>query len=152
LSNSQANSRNDNERAALPVRVLIVGPSLSILGGQAVQANRLFSFLSAEHEIEVEFLPVNPRLPGSLHKLQSIKYIRTIVTSIAYVLSLLLRVRKSDVLHIFSASYFSFLLAPTPALFVAKLYGKKTILNYRSGEAQDHLNRSNVAVFDHATR
>jgi glycosyltransferase involved in cell wall biosynthesis len=43
------------------------------------------------------------------------------------------------VIHIFSASYFSFLLAPTPAILVSRLYGKRTILNYRSGEAEDHL-------------
>jgi glycosyltransferase involved in cell wall biosynthesis len=146
LSNTHANSRPDNERPALPVRVLIVAPSLAILGGQAVQANRLLSLLSDEKEIEVAFLPVNPRLPGALGKLQSIKYARTILTSVAYVTSLLMQVRKHDVLHIFSASYFSFLLAPTPALLIAKLFGKQTILNYRSGEAEDHLTRSLVAV------
>src|SRR5204863_8487917 len=40
-----------------------------------------------------------------------------------------------------SASYFSFLLAPTPAILVAKLYDKRIVLNYRSGEAADHLRR-----------
>jgi glycosyltransferase involved in cell wall biosynthesis len=46
-----------------------------------------------------------------------------------------------DVIHVFSASYFSFLLAPTPAIFTSKLYGKRVVLNYRSGEAEDHLRR-----------
>ncbi|MCJ7507486.1 MAG: glycosyltransferase family 4 protein, partial [candidate division Zixibacteria bacterium] len=46
-----------------------------------------------------------------------------------------------DIIHIFSASYFSFILAPTPAILISKLYGKKTILNYRSGEAPDHLKK-----------
>jgi glycosyltransferase involved in cell wall biosynthesis len=43
--------------------------------------------------------------------------------------------------HTFSASYFSFVLAPTPAILIAKLYGKKVLLNYHSGEASDHLAR-----------
>jgi glycosyltransferase involved in cell wall biosynthesis len=57
------------------------------------------------------------------------------------VLSLLLRVYKYDVIHIFSASYFSFVLAPTPAILISKLYRRKTLLNYHSGEAEDHLQR-----------
>jgi glycosyltransferase involved in cell wall biosynthesis len=45
------------------------------------------------------------------------------------------------VIHVFSASYLSFLLAPTPAILVAKLFNKKILLNYHSGEAEDHLRR-----------
>src|SRR5258705_6674921 len=123
------------------LRVLIIAPSLDILGGQAVQADRLLERLRQEPGIEVGFLPVNPRLPGGLRKLQSIKYLRTFVTSIAYIASLFNRVRHYDVLHIFSASYFSFVLAPTPAILLGRLYRKKLLLNYHSGEAEDHLQR-----------
>ena len=124
-----------------PVRVLIVAASLDILGGQAVQAERLIRHLEKEPSLEVAFLPINPRLPGILRKLQSIKYVRTVTTSILYILNLLREVRKYDVIHIFSASYLSFLIAPTPAILVSKLYGKKILLNYHSGEAEDHLLR-----------
>ncbi|HEX9919377.1 MAG TPA: hypothetical protein VGA87_09430, partial [Pyrinomonadaceae bacterium] len=123
------------------VRVLIVAPSLGILGGQAVQAARLRERLAEEPSLEVSFLPINPRLPGLLGKLQDIKYVRTVLTSLAYVALLLWRVRAYDVIHVFSASYVSFVLAPTPAILVAKLYGKRVVLNYRSGEAEDHLRR-----------
>ena len=123
------------------VRVLIVAPSLGILGGQAVQAARLRERLAEESSLDVSFLPINPRLPGLLGRLQDIKYVRTVLTSLAYVVSLLWRVRGYDVIHVFSASYFSFVLAPTPAILVAKLYGKRVVLNYRSGEAEDHLRR-----------
>lgn len=121
------------------VKVLIVAASLDILGGQAVQAERLIRHLKNEPSVQVAFLPINPRLPGVLRKLQSIKYVRTVTTSILYILNLLREVRKYDVIHIFSASYLSFLIAPTPAILVGKLYGKKTLLNYHSGEAEDHL-------------
>jgi glycosyltransferase involved in cell wall biosynthesis len=130
-----------DDKTAGPIRLLIVAPGLEILGGQAVQAARLLSHLREEPSLQVSFLPINPRLPGPLGKLQEIKYVRTIVTSLLYWTSLLARVRRYDVIHIFSASYFSFLLAPAPAILVAKLYGKKTVLNYRSGEAEDHLRR-----------
>lgn len=123
------------------IRVCIVAPSLDILGGQAVQAKRLLDGLSQEPSVEVSFIPINPRLPGVLSKLQRIKYVRTLVTSIAYIATLLIRLPSVDVVHIFSASYLSFLIAPTPAILIARLYGKPVLLNYRSGEAEDHLKR-----------
>lgn len=119
----------------------MVGPSLDIIGGQAVILQRLLGRLEDIDEIEAEFLPVNPRLPGPLRHLQRIKFVRTVVTSISYGLSLLFRMWRYDVAHIFSASYTSFVLAPTPALIAAKVFGKPSILNYRSGEAQDHFRR-----------
>lgn len=136
----------DAETVAKPLRVLIVAPSLDILGGQAVQATRLLDRLGREPSLEVGFLPVNPRLQWLLGRLQAIKYVRTVVTSLLYWASLLVRVRAYDVIHVFSASYWSFLLAPTPAILAAKLYGKKVLLNYRSGEAEDHLKRWRTAV------
>lgn len=104
-----------------------------------MQANYLLERLQLEPDLIVSFQPHNPRLPGILHLLQSVKYLRTLVTTTVYVLSLLFRVPRYDVIHIFSASYFSFVLAPTPAILIAKLFSKKVILNYRSGEAEDHL-------------
>ena len=128
-----------NERRT--IRVCIIVASMDILGGQAIQAKRLLEGLSRESGVEAELLPINPRLPGPLRLLQRIKYVRTVVTSIAYIASLLVRVPRFDVVHVFSASYFSFVLAPAPAVLIAKLYGKPVLLNYHSGEAEDHLRR-----------
>lgn len=124
-----------------PVRVTLVAPSTEILGGQAVQAKRLMDGLREVPDVEASILHVNPRMPAGFRWLQRIKYVRTLVTETLYLAHLLREVRHADVLHVFSASYLSFLLAPTPALLVARLYGKKTALNYRSGEAEDHLER-----------
>jgi glycosyltransferase involved in cell wall biosynthesis len=124
-----------------PLKVCIVAPSLDILGGQAVVAQRLMGKLAEDPDIELSFIPHNPRLPGPLRLLQRVKYVRTIATSVAYVSLLLARLRSQDVVHVFSASYWSFLLAPTPAVLIGKLYGKRVIVNYRSGEAEDHLMR-----------
>ncbi|HJZ69894.1 MAG TPA: glycosyltransferase family 4 protein [Blastocatellia bacterium] len=123
------------------IRVCIVVASIDIVGGQAVQALRLMEGLGEEPGIEAELLPINPRLPRPLRWLQRIKYVRTLVTSIAYIASLLIRLPRFDVVHVFSASYFSFVLAPTPAILISKLYGKPVLLNYHSGEAEDHLRR-----------
>jgi glycosyltransferase involved in cell wall biosynthesis len=75
-----------------------------------------------------------------------VKYLRTLITTVFYLATLLSEVRKHDVVHLFSASYFSFVLAQTPAILVAKLYRKPVILNYRSGEADDHLTRWRTAA------
>ncbi len=131
----------DSTDAADKVKVLIVAPSLGILGGQAVQASCLIDHLAKEPSFQVSFVPHNPRLPGPLRLLQRIKYVRTVVTSLVYWAALLLKIPRHNIVHIFSASNFSFLLAPTPAIFISRLYGKKSILNYHSGEAENHLRR-----------
>ena len=128
------------------LRALLVAPSLDILGGQSRQAVRLMEGLKREPDLEIGFLPHNPRLPGILRKLQSIKYMRTMVTTFYYVALLLWRVRQYDIIHIFCASYYSYSLSAIPALAIAKVYGKKSILNYRSGEAEDHLATWRTAV------
>jgi L-malate glycosyltransferase len=124
-----------------PIRVCLVAPSLAILGGQAVAAQRLLERLRMVPGLDVDFLPHDPRTNALLRQLQRVKYVRTLATSIAYVESLLRRLRRYDVVHVFSASYWSFLLAPTPAILIGKAFGKRVVVNYRSGEAQDHLTR-----------
>lgn len=132
-------SRSKTDPGEKPIRLLLVAPALRILGGQAVQANYLLEHLRREPGFEVSFVPHNPRLPGPFRLLQSIRYVRTIVTSIVYCINLLIQIPRHDIVHTFSASYLSFLLAPTPAILIARFFGKKVILNYRSGEAEDHL-------------
>ena len=108
-----SSSQSEGKPSKEPIRLLIVAPSVRILGGQPVQANYLLEHLKREPEFKVSFVAHNPRLPRPLRWLQSIKYVRTVVTSLVYCVHLLLQVPKHDVIHTFSASYFSFLLAPT---------------------------------------
>ena len=83
------------------LRVLIVAPSLDILGGQSRQAVRLMEGLKREPDLEIGFLPHNPRLPGILRKLQSFKYVRTVLTTLYCVMLMLWRVRKYDIMGAF---------------------------------------------------
>lgn len=111
-----------------------------------MQALRLVEHLNGAGVVAVDLLPVNPVLPGVFGRLQAIKYVRTVVTSLRYVASLLFRLPRYDVIHVFSASYWSFVLAPLPAMTIGRLFGKKIVLNYHSGEADDHLARWPSAV------
>jgi glycosyltransferase involved in cell wall biosynthesis len=118
-----------------PVRVLLIAPSLDIVGGQAVQATRLLACLGKEPELRMAFQPINPRIGF----LRQIKVVRTMATFSLYVLQVMLRAWRYDLLHVFTASYYSYSLWTLPALFFAKLYRKKIVLNYRDGQAEDHL-------------
>ena len=127
----------------------MVAPSLGILGGQAVQADRLLHAWCDDSEIEAWLVPVNPPPPRALGWAARVKYARTLATQLAYWPLLRRELAKADVVHVFSASYTSYLLAPLPALVVARLLGKPAILNYRSGEAPDYLRRSRLARRTH---
>src|SRR5262245_48087693 len=129
------------KQGSKPIRALIVAAPPDWPGGQAVQAARLLDGLKREPGVEAELLSIHPRLPGALQLLHDIKYVRTVVYTIAYYALLLLRMPRFDVAHIFAASYFSFVITPGPAVLIAKLYGKPVLLNYHSGEAEDHLRR-----------
>jgi glycosyltransferase involved in cell wall biosynthesis len=129
----------------LPIRVAFVAPSLRILGGQAVQAQRLLDAWRDDPDVDAWLVPVNPVPPRPFDRLLRVKYLRTLVTQLLYYPLLLRELRRADVVHVFSASYASFLLAPLPAVVVATLWRKPVVLNYRSGEAPDHLRRSAIA-------
>lgn len=127
------------------LHIAMVAPSMGILGGQAVQAARLLRSWRDDPDVHAWLVPINPAPPRGLRWTSNVKYVRTIATQLLYWPSLVRQLRRADVVHVFSASYFSFLLAPLPAVIVARLLGKPVVMNYRSGEAPDHLKRSAIA-------
>ena len=127
------------------LRVAFVAPSLAILGGQAVQADRLLRAWSGDPDVDAYLVPVNPTPPRALRFSTRVKYLRPIVNELLYLPLLSRELSRTDVVHVFSASYSSFLLAPLPAILVARMLGRPVVLNYRSGQAPDHLRRSAIA-------
>ncbi len=127
------------------LRVAIVAASLRILGGQAVQAQRLLDAWQTEKSVTAWLVPIDPVAPWPFSAMQRVKVLRTIVTQLCYWPLLLRELRKADVVHVFSASYLSFLLSPLPAIVIARLLRRPVVLNYHSGEAPDHLRRSALA-------
>jgi L-malate glycosyltransferase len=133
------------DRSRDRLAVAIVAPSLAILGGQAVQAQRLLDAWEGDPDVRAWLVPINPEPIAALRPLMRVKYVRTLLTQLMYWPTLLRELRHADVVHVFSASYFSFCLAPLPAVLVARLLKRPILLNYRSGEAPDHLRRSPLA-------
>ncbi|MGA7294483.1 MAG: glycosyltransferase family 4 protein [Terriglobales bacterium] len=128
-------------------RVRIVAPSLRYVGGQSVQADLLLRHWQSDPDIDISFIAVDPPLPRVLAWAEKIPGLRTILREPIYFWHLWRGLKDVDIAHIFSASYWSFLLAPAPAAFVAKMRGAKTLINYHSGEARDHLRRFRSAKF-----
>lgn len=132
-ANSQTNSNMQSK-----LHVLLVAPSGGYLGGQAIQAARMLDAFRCDGRLAISFQPHDPGL-GPLSFLARMKFIRTFAREPFYVAQLLWRVPRADVVHTFSASYWSFVLAVAPAVGIGKLFGKPVVVNYRSGEALDHL-------------
>lgn len=123
--------------AASPVRIAVVAPSNRRIGGQALHASALVESLRTTG-YEAQLMPIDPQRPRWLAWTERVPYLRTLINQALYWPSLL-RLRRADVVQASSASYWSFLLAPVPAMLVGRLFGKPVILNYHSGEAADHL-------------
>lgn len=136
--------RSAAERTSVKPKVALVAASLDIVGGQGVQARALVNSLKRDG-YTMRFIPVNPAFPRGLGWVRRMRYLRTFLNQALY-LPGLLALRHVDVVHVFSASYWSFLLAPLPAMLAARAFGKRIVLHYHSGEAGDHLANWGVLV------
>jgi glycosyltransferase involved in cell wall biosynthesis len=129
------------ESSAKRLQISIVAPSLRYVGGQSAQADLLLRHWQNDRDIDISFVAVDPPLPSLLAWAKGIPALRTILREPIYFWGLWRGLKNVDVAHIFSASYWSFLLAPAPASYFANIRGCKTLINYHSGEARDHLRR-----------
>ena len=139
LSTEPVQPQESNQPIGKRVSLLLIGPSMDILGGQAVQVRRLLGILEDVPDIEVTFLPINPRPPRPFLWVLSIRGLRTIVTFAQYIVRLAWTIPQHEVIHIFSAGLTSYALWTVPALLLARLWRKKMILNYHDGQGDQHL-------------
>jgi L-malate glycosyltransferase len=128
------------------IQVAIVGPSLRYVGGQSVQAAELLAKWDGDEAVKTNFIAIDPELPRIFRWVERLPVLRTLIRFPFYLSKLWQGVASAEVVHIFSASYWSFLLAPLPAFLISRIRGKSTLLNYHSGEARDHLSRSRFAI------
>ena len=112
-----------------------------------MQAQRMLDGWRHDADVDAWLVPIDPRPPKPFHRLLELKFVRTVVTQLCYWPLLVRELRRADIVHVFSASYTSFLLAPLPAVVISALLRRPVILNYHSGEAPDHLRRSAFARF-----
>ncbi|HTW58286.1 MAG TPA: glycosyltransferase family 4 protein [Terriglobales bacterium] len=137
----------DNRNTEKRLKVGIVAPSLRYVGGQSVQADLLMRFWENDGAVESKFIAVDSPLRFGFRWAEKIRGVRTVFREPSYFWDLWRGLEDVDIAHVFSASYWSFHLAPAPAWFMAKLRSKKVLINYHSGEARDHLQRFRSARF-----
>src|SRR6266850_6747223 len=101
------------------LKIVMVAASPEILGGQFVQAANLASALRGDG-VDVSFLPIDPPFPRGLAWVRRWPYARTILNEALYLPSLA-GLKRADVVHIFSAAYWSFLLGPAAAIDMARV-------------------------------
>jgi glycosyltransferase involved in cell wall biosynthesis len=128
------------------LKVAIVAASLRYVGGQSVQADLLLRHWQDDPAVEARFIPIDPVFPLPLRWVERVPLLRTLVRQPLYLLALWRGLKDADIAHIFSASYWSFLVAPAPAWLISRLRGKKMLVHYHSGEARDHLRRFTSAL------
>jgi len=138
---AQGREPNRSSGPADRLKVMIVAASLRYVGGQSVQADLLCRHWQNDPALEVGFIPIDPAFPSLLRWVEHVPFLRTLVRQPLYLFMLWGGLGDADIAHIFSASYWSFLVAPAPAMWIAQLRGKKAIIHYHSGEARDHLQR-----------
>ena len=134
------------------IRVCVVAPKY-MTGGQAVEARTLVEGFATDPEVRVELQPIDPAIPAWLARVRGL---RTIARMPMFYAGLIRRVLRADVVHVFTAAFWPFVLTTTPAVLVGRLLGRPVVLNYRDGRARDHikfaavrwvLRRANVLVF-----
>src|SRR4051812_15735256 len=101
----------DSSHSSPPLRIALVAPSLRILGGQAVQAERLLHGWRDDADVAVTLVPTNPEPAGILRRALDVRYVRTVMTQLVFWPLLFTSIRRADVVHAFSASYSSFVLS-----------------------------------------
>jgi glycosyltransferase involved in cell wall biosynthesis len=130
-----------NESSSKRLRVAVIGPSLRYVGGQSVQADLLLRFWRDDPDVEAKFIAIDPPLPSILGWAAKLRGVRTGFREPLYWWHVWRGLADVEIAHVFSASYWSFLLAPAPAWFLGRLRSKKVLIHYHSGEARDHLRR-----------
>jgi glycosyltransferase involved in cell wall biosynthesis len=129
------------------MKIALVAPSFRYVGGPAVQADLLLRLWRDDPDVEMRFVSIDPPLPASVAFVESIRGLRTILRQPIYLMNLWRGIKDVDIVHIFSASYWSFLIAAAPAWLMATVLGKKSLINHRSGDARDHLRRFRSGPF-----
>jgi glycosyltransferase involved in cell wall biosynthesis len=115
--------------------LLVVAPQIPPYGGMALQAHLLTNLLRQDGHAAV-FCASNPPLPSWLRWFEQVPGARTLLRAAVLWINLWRALRQAEVVHIFAASWLYFFVAVCPAVIFGKLRGKRVVLNYRGGEAE----------------
>ncbi len=125
------------------LRIVLVGPMPPPEGGMANQTRQLGELLQREGA-EVTIVAVNADYrPQWVARLRGV---RAAFRLLPYVVRLWKVAGAADVFHIMANSGGSWYLFATPAVWIARMRGVPSVVNYRGGEAETFLRRSGRVV------
>jgi L-malate glycosyltransferase len=133
--------RAEGEGHVLRRRILLIGPAIPPYGGMAIQGE-LMHDLMREEGVEARYLASNLPFPKGLGFLDRLRGVRPFLRSAVFCVSLRRMLREVDVVHILACSWLYFFLIVCPALVLSRFHGKRVVLNYRGGQADDFLRRA----------
>jgi glycosyltransferase involved in cell wall biosynthesis len=137
---------NSNGNGEGPMRsILLIGPKVPPYGGMAIQG-RLMQELMASEGISAYFLASNLPFPKGLTFLDWFRGLRPFLRSANFCIQLWRLLPRVEVVHILACSWLYFFVIVCPALALSRIRGKRVILNYRGGQADDFLRRSAFAL------
>ena len=116
--------------------IVLIAPHAPPYGGMALQAEKLAQWLRKEGH-SVVFLASNLSFPKGLGFVERLRGVRALVRSAMLARKVWAEVRRAEVVHVLAASYLYFFLVVAPAVVLARLSGKRVIVNYRSGAAKE---------------
>ena len=121
------------------LRIALVGPLPPPEGGMANQTLQLGELLRGEGA-HITVVQVNaPYRPSWVARLRGI---RAIFRFVPYVIQLWRAADQVDLFHIMANSGWSWHLFAAPAVWIARMRGVRSVVNYRGGEAETFLARS----------
>ena len=93
--------------------------------------------------LNVKLLATNPCI---LRLLSRLKGVRTLVQGVLFCLRLCRALYIFEVVHVLAASYWYFWLRVMPTIILARVFGRRVVINYRGGEAPDFFKRFALLV------
>ncbi len=127
-----------NESGAAQRSVLLVGPKVPPYGGMAIQGKLMQDLMTAEG-IYTDYLPSNLPFPKRLAFLDRLRGLRPFLRSMNLCIQMWRMAARAQIVHILACSWLYFFVVVCPVIVIARLRGKRVILNYRGGQADDFL-------------
>ncbi len=121
------------------INVALVSPFPPPYGGMAQQAKKLLEGLRS-YGIYVFAIDTKRSFPKFLGFVRNIKGLRTIIREFLLIFDLI-KSKDVGIVHILGASNEYFFLTVVPTIVYAKIFNKKTVLNYRGGELETFLQK-----------
>lgn len=121
-------------------RIVVIAPQAPPYGGMALQAEKLVRLLRREGN-SVVFVSANPPFPRGLRFMEQLRGLRPFFRAAVIANRVRTEIGCADVVHVLAASWLYFFLVVAPAVLLARLAGKRVIINYRSGEGREFFRR-----------